>query len=36
MMKQTQTSMEECNIGNVRAALEKGKLNNVVPEQASL
>jgi hypothetical protein len=28
--------MEEWNIGNVRAALEKGKLNNIVPEQADM
>jgi len=33
---QTQTAMEELNIGNVRAALEKGKLNNIVPEQAEM
>ncbi|KAF2094657.1 hypothetical protein NA57DRAFT_45540 [Rhizodiscina lignyota] len=33
---ETQTKMEEWNIGNVRAALEKGKLNNVVPEQAEM
>lgn len=33
---ETQTAMEEWNIGNVRAAIEKGKLNNVVPEQADL
>jgi hypothetical protein len=28
--------MEECNIGNVRAALEAGRLRNVVPEQKDL
>jgi glyoxylate reductase len=28
--------MEEWNIGNVRAVLEKGKLNNIVPEQADM
>lgn len=33
---ETQTTMEELNIGNVRAVLEKGKLNNIVPEQADL
>ncbi|KAF2813468.1 uncharacterized protein BDZ99DRAFT_486687 [Mytilinidion resinicola] len=33
---ETQLAMEEWNIGNVRAALEKGKLNNVVPEQAEV
>ncbi|OCL01277.1 hypothetical protein AOQ84DRAFT_18079 [Glonium stellatum] len=33
---ETQTAMEEWNIGNVRAALEKGKLNTVVPEQANM
>jgi len=33
---ETQTAMEEWNIGNVRAALENGKLNNVVPEQADM
>jgi hypothetical protein len=33
---QTQTKMEEWNIGNVRAVLEKGKLNNIVPEQADM
>ncbi|KAF2401384.1 glyoxylate reductase [Trichodelitschia bisporula] len=31
---ETQTKMEEWNIGNVRAVLERGELNNVVPEQA--
>ena len=36
MAAQTQTAMEECNIGNVRAVLEKGKLNNIVPEQRDL
>jgi lactate dehydrogenase-like 2-hydroxyacid dehydrogenase len=35
-LTKTQTSMEEWNIGNVRAALEKGKLNNIVPEQADM
>ncbi len=34
--EQTQTSMEMWNIGNVRAALEKGKLNSPVPEQADM
>ncbi|KAF2452385.1 glyoxylate reductase [Lineolata rhizophorae] len=33
---ETQTAMEEWNIGNVRAVLEKGKLNNVVPECAHM
>lgn len=33
---QTQTAMEEMNIGNVRAVLEKGILNNIVPEQADM
>ncbi|EON61499.1 D-3-phosphoglycerate dehydrogenase [Coniosporium apollinis CBS 100218] len=33
---ETQTAMEEWNIGNVRAVLEKGELNNVVPEQADM
>lgn len=33
---QTGIKMEEWNIGNVRAALEKGKLNNIVPEQADM
>ncbi|KAF2761682.1 glyoxylate reductase [Pseudovirgaria hyperparasitica] len=33
---ETQTAMEEWNIGNVRAVLEKGKLNNIVPEQADM
>jgi hypothetical protein len=28
--------MEEMNIGNVRAVLQKGKLNNIVPEQADM
>ena len=28
--------MEEWTIGNVRSALEKGKLVNVVPEQSAL
>jgi glyoxylate reductase len=28
--------MEETNIGNVRAVLEKGRLNNIVPEQADM
>lgn len=31
---QTKTQMEEWNIGNVKAALMQGKLNNIVPEQA--
>jgi glyoxylate reductase len=35
-VQQTQTKMGEFNIANCRAALEKGKLNNVVPEQADL
>jgi glyoxylate reductase len=26
--------MEDWNIGNVRAAVEKGRFNNIVPEQA--
>jgi hypothetical protein len=34
--QQTQTKMEEWNIGNVKAALEKGRLNNIVPEQADM
>ncbi|KAI0107837.1 D-isomer specific 2-hydroxyacid dehydrogenase [Nemania sp. FL0031] len=33
---ETKTKMEEWNIGNVRAVLEMGRLNNVVPEQAHL
>lgn len=33
---ETQQKMEEWCIGNVRAALEKGKLNSPVPEHASL
>jgi len=33
---ETQTAMEELNIGNVRAVLEKGRLNNIVPEQADM
>ncbi|KAL2353958.1 glyoxylate reductase [Cryomyces antarcticus] len=33
---ETQTSMEEWCIGNVRAAIEKGRLNSPVPEQADL
>ncbi|QDS74527.1 hypothetical protein FKW77_007503 [Venturia effusa] len=33
---ETQTAMEEMNIGNVRAVLEKGRLNNIVPEQADM
>jgi hypothetical protein len=28
--------MEKWNIGNVRAALEKGEFNNIVPEQANV
>ncbi|KAF1989395.1 glyoxylate reductase [Aulographum hederae CBS 113979] len=31
---ETTKKMEEWTVGNVKAALEKGKLNNVVPEQA--
>ncbi|KAH0542742.1 hypothetical protein FGG08_002881 [Glutinoglossum americanum] len=31
---ETQTAMEVCNIGNVRSALETGKLKTIVPEQA--
>ncbi|EXJ67752.1 D-3-phosphoglycerate dehydrogenase [Cladophialophora psammophila CBS 110553] len=33
---ETKTRMEEWTIGNVLAALERGKLNSVVPEQAHL
>ncbi|KAI1274242.1 D-isomer specific 2-hydroxyacid dehydrogenase [Xylaria sp. FL0933] len=33
---ETKTKMEEWNIRNVQAALEVGRLNNVVPEQAHL
>ena len=33
---ETQTKMEEWCIGNVRSALEHGKLNSPVPEHASL
>ena len=33
---QTQNAMEEWTIGNVRAALEKGKLNSIVPEQEDM
>ncbi|KAF2842297.1 hypothetical protein M501DRAFT_988535 [Patellaria atrata CBS 101060] len=33
---ETQMAMEMWNIGNVRAVLEKGKLNNVVPEQKDM
>ncbi|KAI0413947.1 D-isomer specific 2-hydroxyacid dehydrogenase [Xylaria grammica] len=33
---ETKTKMEEWNIGNVRAVLEVGRLNNVIPEQAHL
>jgi glyoxylate reductase len=36
MVIQTQTGMEELNIGNVKAVLEKGRLNNIVPEQADM
>jgi glyoxylate reductase len=36
MIGQTKTKMEEWNIGNVRSVLDKGKLNNVVLEQAHL
>ncbi|KAI5921484.1 D-isomer specific 2-hydroxyacid dehydrogenase [Camillea tinctor] len=33
---ETQARMEECTLGNVRAALERGTLNSVVPEQRGL
>ncbi|KAK3082072.1 hypothetical protein LTS18_005470 [Coniosporium uncinatum] len=33
---ETGIKMEEWNIGNVRAVLEKGKLNSIVPEQADM
>lgn len=33
---QTQTKMEEWTIGNVRAALEKGRVNSIVPEQEDM
>ncbi|KAF2667513.1 glyoxylate reductase [Microthyrium microscopicum] len=33
---ETQTKMEEWTISNVRCVLEKGRLKNIVPEQASL
>ncbi|KAI9814433.1 MAG: hypothetical protein M1827_003289 [Pycnora praestabilis] len=33
---ETQTKMELWNIGNVRAAIEKGKFNSPVPEQADM
>ena len=33
---ETQKEMEEWCIGNVRAALETGKMNNIIPEQAEL
>ncbi|KAJ4305025.1 glyoxylate reductase [Kalmusia sp. IMI 367209] len=33
---ETKTKMEECTIENVRSALEIGRLNTTVPEQASL
>ncbi|KAI9713968.1 MAG: hypothetical protein M1820_000698 [Bogoriella megaspora] len=33
---ETQTAMEDWCIGNVRAALEKGKLNSPVPEQKDI
>ncbi|KAF1810339.1 glyoxylate reductase [Eremomyces bilateralis CBS 781.70] len=33
---ETQTAMEEWNIGNVQAAIEKGKLNSIVPEQEGM
>ncbi|KAI1122252.1 D-isomer specific 2-hydroxyacid dehydrogenase [Nemania abortiva] len=33
---ETKTKMEEWNIGNVRAVLQMGRLNNVVAEQAHL
>jgi hypothetical protein len=36
MDQKTQTAMEECNIGNVRAALQTGKLTNIVPEQKDM
>ncbi|KAI9815872.1 MAG: hypothetical protein M1832_005182 [Thelocarpon impressellum] len=34
--RETQTAMERWNIGNVRAALETGRLNSPVPEQADM
>jgi hypothetical protein len=34
--KQTQCAMEECNISNVRSALQDGILLNLVPEQVGL
>ena len=33
---ETQKEMEEWCIGNVRAALETGKMKNIIPEQAEL
>lgn len=33
---ETQTAMEAWNIGNVRSALETGKLRSPVPEQADM
>ena len=33
---ETQTEMEKWCIGNVRSALEKGKLNSPVPEQKDM
>lgn len=33
---QTQTKMEEWTIGNVRAAIEKGRVNSIVPEQEDM
>jgi len=33
---ETQTAMEEWCIGNVRAAVEEGRLKSPVPEQADL
>jgi hypothetical protein len=35
-LSQTQSAMERTNIGNVRSALEKSRLLNVVPEQAHM
>ncbi|KAL1633132.1 glyoxylate reductase [Diplodia intermedia] len=33
---ETQTKMEEWTIGNVRAAIEKGRVNSIVPEQEDM
>lgn len=33
---QTQTKMEEWTIGNVRTAIEKGRVNSIVPEQEDM